>query len=183
MNKVRLVDIEGPVIGDERTYVFANDDYEANLTIGYIDEDAPVDPDFVRGFHIRGKNDDVAKEILADFRRTEMLTGKYSGRVSIGDSVFGLVDYNEIGENSGERMIRARKFAEGLDAVLREQFPGYGILYHESDRHLDREEREKAEEALEKKKNDWRNHEEKHTIKSALEACGWKVTKISDINQ
>lgn len=172
-NKVRFTGVDDSMIEDIRTYFFENDDYKARVRIGFIDEDAPVDPDMARLTMIKPKRDDVAKHILhADIMRTNIMKGKVWGNPSIGDNVFNLDKYMDIDESWSERMMAAKRFVEGLDEEVRAMFPGYGIIHRDGDE-LAEDELAVYENEIEPKKDAYCEHEKKYSLYDMLvEAFG-----------
>lgn len=172
-NKVRFTGIDDDLMGDVRTYFFENDDYKARVRIGFIDEDAPVDPDMARLTMIKPKKDDVAKHILnANVYRTSIMNGEVWGNPGIGDNVFNMDKYMDIDESWSKRMVAAKRFVEGLDEEVRAMFPGYGIIHRDGDE-LAEDRRAVYENEIEPKKDAYYKHKEKYSLYDMLvEAFG-----------
>ena len=167
-SKVKFTGIDDSMIEDIRTYLFENDDYRAKVKIGFIDEDAPVDPDMATQTVIKPKKDSVAKHILhANVMRTNIIGGEVWGNPSIGDNPFDLDKYLDINESWGERMMAAKRFVEGLDEEVRVMFPGYGIIHRDGDKLVENR-RAVFENEVEPKKDAYYKHKKKYSLYDLL---------------
>ena len=52
---------------------------------------------------------------------------------AIGPSAFDAIDVGLINEHSDPRYWKAKQFVIALDTLIREMFPGYGVMFREGD--------------------------------------------------
>ena len=164
MNKVKFLGIGDDLWGDERELTYENDDYTAKLHVGFVDEEAPIDMDYYPQLIVERKNEEVPGYVLADVHDIRMFDGAILGNPTVGFTLFGSPRYFSIDKHSSDGLQRGKQFLTELDAILREQFPGYGILYHKEDYHYTKEEEKEAWDRHFAKLDIYDKHEEKYPL-------------------
>ena len=164
MNKVKFLGIGDDLWGDERELTYENDDYTAKLHVRFVDEDAPIDLDYYPQLIVERKNEEVPGYILTDVQDVRLFDGTILGNPTVGFTLLGSPRYFSINKNSSDGLQRGKQFLTELDAILREQFPGYGVLYHEEDYHFTKEEKKEAWDRYFAKLEIYDNHERKYPL-------------------
>ena len=168
MNKVKFWGIGDDLWGDKRRFTYENDDYTAKLRVGFVDEDAPIDLDYYPQLIVERKNEEVPGYILTDVQDVRLFDGTILGNPTVGFTLFGSPRYFSIDKNSSDGLRRGKQFLTELDAILREQFPGYGILYHEEDYHYTKAEKKEAWDKYFAKLEIYDKHERKYPLSDLL---------------
>ncbi len=64
---------------------------------------------------------------------TLSLFARHNLNWKIGDNVFSAVDIRLINDQSEEKYREAKDFLMAMDGIIRERFPGYGLVHREGD--------------------------------------------------
>ncbi len=117
-------------------FMFVNEDYKAILDFRTDPENGEIIPETVFGGVLplkEGLPFPMCSCILQDLNALPDNTDDFGSFWVIGYNPFSTVDARFINEHSDPKFWNAKKFLIDVDTLVREKFPGYGMIYRDGD--------------------------------------------------
>jgi len=117
-------------------FTFVNEDYKAVIDFRTDPESGKIIPETVFGGILPLKESlpfPMCSCMLQDLNALPDNSDDFGSFWAIGYNPFSTVDARFINEYSDPKFWNAKKFLIDVDAIMRERFPGYGMIYREGD--------------------------------------------------